>query len=109
MTDDQRPTTNDYSLTEPRAVRWTLTGVALAFLALFLLLPLVTVFASAFSKGVAAYVDAIREPDAVSALWLTLIAAAIAVPCNLVFGVVAGWAIAKFDFRGKSLLTTLID
>jgi sulfate transport system permease protein len=80
-----------------------------AFLALFLILPLVTVFISAFSKGVAAYGAAILEPDALSALRLTLLTAAIAVPCNLIFGVCASWAIAKFDFRGKSLLTTLID
>ena len=96
-------------LTEPAAVRWTLLFVALAFLALFLVLPLVTVFAEAFDLGVAAYFDAVREPDALSALRLTLIAAAFAVPANLIFGVAAGWAIAKFDFRGKNLLTTLID
>ena len=96
-------------LTEPRFVRWAVTAVALGFLTIFLLLPLVTVFAAAFAKGLGAYVDAIREPDAVSALWLTLLTAAIAVPCNLVFGVAAGWTIAKFDFPGKSVLTTLID
>jgi sulfate/thiosulfate transport system permease protein len=96
-------------LTEPRAVRWFLTAVALLFLALFLVLPLVTVFSEAFANGLAAYWDAIREPDAMSALRLTLLAAAIAVPANLVFGVCAGWAIAKFSFRGKNLLTTLID
>jgi sulfate transport system permease protein len=96
-------------LTEPAAVRWTLMFVALAFLALFLVLPLVTVFAEAFDQGVAAYVDAVREPDALAALRLTLIAAAFAVPANLIFGVAAGWAIAKFEFRGKNLLTTLID
>src|SRR5688572_8425294 len=96
-------------LTEPAAVRWTLLFVALAFLGLFLVLPLITVFAEAFDLGVAAYFDAVREPDAMSALRLTLIAAAFAVPANLIFGVAAGWAIAKFDFRGKNLLTTLID
>jgi sulfate transport system permease protein len=96
-------------LTEPRGVRWTIIAVALAFLTIFLLLPLVTVFAAAFAKGVGAYVSAIGEPDALSALWLTLLTAAIAVPCNLVFGVAAGWAIARFDFPGKSVLTTLID
>jgi sulfate transport system permease protein len=90
-------------------VRAALTVVALGFLALFLLLPLVTVFVEAFASGAAAYVAAIREPDAMAALWLTLFAAAIAVPANLVFGVCAGWAIAKFDFPGKNLLTTLID
>jgi sulfate/thiosulfate transport system permease protein len=96
-------------LTEPRLVRWTLTAVVLAFLFLFLVLPLLTVFASAFSKGIAPYAAAIREPDALAALRLTLLTAAIAVPCNLVFGVCAGWAIGMFDFPGKSLLTTLID
>jgi sulfate transport system permease protein len=96
-------------LTEPLAVRWLLTFIALSFLALFLVLPLVTVFAEAFDNGIAAYVEAVREPDALSALRLTLIAAAFAVPANLIFGVAAGWAIAKFDFRGKNLLTTLID
>jgi sulfate/thiosulfate transport system permease protein len=96
-------------LTEPLLIRWTLTLVVLAFLMVFLVLPLVTVFAAAFSKGVDAYLAAIREPDALSALRLTLLTAAIAVPCNLVFGVCAGWAIAKFDVPGKSVLTTLID
>jgi sulfate/thiosulfate transport system permease protein len=96
-------------LTEPPAVRVLLIGVALAFLGLFLLLPLVTVFVEAFAKGSEAYFSAIREPDAMAALRLTLLAAAIAVPANLVFGLCAGWAIAKFDFRGKNLLTTLID
>ncbi len=90
-------------------MRAALTVVALGFLALFLLLPLVTVFVEAFASGAAAYFAAIREPDAMAALWLTLLAAAIAVPANLVFGVCAGWAIAKFDFPGKNLLTTLID
>jgi sulfate/thiosulfate transport system permease protein len=96
-------------LTEPRAVRWALIGVALTFLAIFLVLPLATVFVEAFANGAAAYFAAIGEPDAMAALRLTLIAAAVAVPANLVFGVCAGWAIAKFDFRGKNLLTTLID
>jgi sulfate transport system permease protein len=108
MTNDQRPTTNDH-LTEPRAVRWAITGVVLVFLTLFLAIPLVAVFSSALAKGLGPYFAAVREPDAVAALELTLLAAAIAVPCNLVFGVCAGWAIAKFDFPGKSLLTTLVD
>lgn len=97
------------SLTEPRTVRWTITAVVLAFLTLFLVLPLVAVFSAALAQGVGAYTAAIREPDAMAALGLTLLAAAIAVPFNLVFGVCAGWAIAKFQFPGKSLLTTLID
>jgi sulfate/thiosulfate transport system permease protein len=96
-------------LTEPRLVRWTLIAVALSFLGLFLVLPLATVFVEAFDSGVGAYFAAIREPDALSALLLTLTAAAIAVPANLLFGICAGWAIAKFDFPGKSVLTTLID
>jgi sulfate transport system permease protein len=96
-------------LTEPALVRWALTFTALAFLALFLVLPLVTVFAEAFDGGITAYLEAVREPDAFAALRLTLIAAAFAVPANLVFGVAAGWAIAKFSFPGKSVLTTLID
>lgn len=98
-----------HRLSEPWPVRWALTFVALAFLALFLALPLVAVFVEALSNGPGAYVDAIREPDGLSALRLTLIAAAFAVPANLVFGVAAGWAIAKFEFPGKNLLTTLID
>jgi sulfate transport system permease protein len=96
-------------LTEPRIVRWVLIAIVLAFLGLFLVVPLAAVFTEALAKGWAAYFEAIREPDAVSALMLTLTAAAIAVPLNLVFGVAAGWAIAKFDFRGKNLLITLID
>jgi sulfate/thiosulfate transport system permease protein len=96
-------------LTEPGLVRWTLTAIVLGFLALFLLLPLITVFAAGLSRGVAAYVAAIREPDAVAALRLTLLTAAIAVPSNLVFGLCAGWAIGKFTFPGKSVLLTLID
>ena len=96
-------------LTEPPVVRWALTAVALLFLALFLVLPLVTVFSEAFANGAGAYWEAVREPDAVAALRLTLLAAAVAVPANLVFGVCAGWAIAKFSFPGKNLLTTLID
>jgi len=94
---------------EPAWVKWTLIGVALAFLSLFLFLPLVSVFAEAFKKGWDVYVAAITEPDAWSAVKLTLVAAVIAVPLNLVFGVAAAWAIAKFDFRGKSILLTLID
>ncbi|MES1256740.1 MAG: sulfate ABC transporter permease subunit CysW [Acidobacteriota bacterium] len=101
--------TTRQELTEPPLLRWGLTAVVVAFLTLFLVLPLVTVFIAAFSKGVVPYLTAIREPDALSALRLTLLTAAIAVPCNLVFGLAAGWAIAKFDFRYKSLLTTLID
>jgi sulfate/thiosulfate transport system permease protein len=94
---------------ESRAVRWGLTAVALLFLALTLVLPLVLVFHQALSKGLSAYVDAIREPDALSAARLTLLIASIAVPVNLIFGVAAAWCIAKFSFPGKNLLITLID
>ena len=96
-------------LTEPRMVRWAITVVALAFVALFLVLPLVAVFAEAFAKGLDAYRTAIIEPDAVAALELTLLAAGVAVPLNVLFGVAAGWAIGKFQFRGRHLLLTLID
>ena len=96
-------------VTERGWVRWTLTAIAIAFLALFLVLPLITVFAQAFAKGVDAYFAAFREPDAHAAIRLTLLTAAIAVPFNLVFGVAASWTIAKFEFAGKNLLVTLID
>jgi sulfate transport system permease protein len=96
-------------LTEPAPVRWVLTGTALAFLALFLFVPLASVFAQALEKGFGAYLDAILEPDAFSSIKLTLVAAAISVPLNLAFGVMAAWLIAKFDFKGKSFLVTLID
>jgi sulfate transport system permease protein len=95
--------------TESRPVRYALTAVALLFLFLFLLLPLIGVFWEALHKGWQLYLTALVEPEALSAIKLTLISAAIAVPLNLVFGVAAAWAIARFDFRGKSLLTTLID
>jgi sulfate transport system permease protein len=95
--------------TEPIWVKWTLIGVALAFLTLFLFIPLAIVFFEAFKKGVEVYFAAITEADALSAIKLTLIAAAIAVPMNLVFGIAAAWCIAKFEFRGKNVLLTLID
>jgi len=94
---------------EPAWVRRTLIGLALAFLAFFLFVPLAAVFFEAFKKGWSVYLAAITEPDALSAIWLTLIAAAISVPLNLVFGLAAAWCIAKFDFRGKNVLLTLID
>lgn len=94
---------------EPPWVRWTLTAVALLFLAGFLFVPLLAVFTEALRSGVGAYWDALVEPDALVAIRLTLLVAIIAVPLNLVFGVAAAWAIAKFEFRGKSLLITLID
>jgi sulfate/thiosulfate transport system permease protein len=95
--------------TEPRWIRALLIGATLLFLGIFLLLPLIVVFTEAFKKGLDVYLDSIREPDAAAAIQLTLIAAGIAVPLNLVFGVAAAWAIAKFQFPGKSLLITLID
>ena len=94
---------------EPAWVRRTLIAVALGFLALFLFVPLAAVFYEALKKGVDVYLAAITEPDALSAIRLTLLAAAIAVPLNLVFGIAAAWCIAKFHFRGKNLLLTLID
>ncbi|MEP7057428.1 MAG: sulfate/thiosulfate ABC transporter permease CysW, partial [Caldimonas sp.] len=94
---------------DPAWVRRLLIAVALGFLALFLFVPLVAVFAEAFAKGAGVYLAAISEPDALAALRLTLLAAAIAVPLNLVFGVAAAWCIAKFEFRGKNVLLTLID
>jgi sulfate transport system permease protein len=94
---------------EPAWVHRSLIGVALVFLTLFLFVPLFSVFYEALRKGFGVYLAAITEPDALSAVKLTLIAAAIAVPLNVVFGVAAAWAIAKFEFRGKNLLITLID
>jgi sulfate transport system permease protein len=95
--------------TEPLWVKWLLIGLALGFIFLFLILPLAAVFTEALRKGVDAYFEAFKEPDAWSAIRLTLLIAAIAVPCNLVFGVAAAWAIAKYEFRGKAFLTTLVD
>jgi len=97
------------AVTEARWVRYALITVALLFILLFLVLPLAAVFTEALRKGLGAYFDALKEPDAWSAIRLTLIAAAIAVPLNLVFGVAAAWAIAKYEFRGKAVLTTLVD
>jgi sulfate transport system permease protein len=90
-------------------VKWLIIAVSLTFFATFLLLPLLAVFVEAFKKGWEAYLRAIVEPDALSAMRLTLLAAAIAVPLNVVFGIAAAWAIAKHDFRGKQFLITLID
>jgi sulfate transport system permease protein len=95
--------------TEAPWVRRTLIGVALVFLFLFLLLPLAAVFTEALRKGGGAYFEALKEPDAWAAIRLTLITAAVAVPLNLVFGVAAAWAIAKYEFKGKAFLTTLVD
>jgi sulfate transport system permease protein len=96
-------------LTEPAPVRWLLLTLGLGFLVLFIGLPLVAVFTEALRKGWEAYFAAFDEPAAMAAIQLTLTVAAISVPLNMVFGVVAAWAITKFEFRGKSLLITLID
>ena len=95
--------------TEPWIIRVVIIAIAVTFLTVFVVLPLVVVFAQAFSKGVFAYLAALSEPEAMSAIKLTLMVAAISVGLNLVFGVIAAWAIAKFDFRGKTFLISLID
>ena len=104
------PVTRRRVVTTERAwVRWMLTGIALAFVLLFLVLPLAAVFTEALRKGLGAYLEGLREPDAWAAIRLTLLTAAIAVPLNLMFGVAAAWCIAKYEFRGKAFLTTLVD
>ncbi len=100
---------NRRSTAESPWVRRLLIGVALVFLALFLVIPLVSVFAQAFAKGIGFYFQSLADPMAWSAIKLTLIAAGISVPLNCIFGVAAAWTIAKFDFRGKNILLTLID
>ncbi len=100
---------NQAGTTEPAWVRWLLISIALGFIFLFLILPLAAVFTEALRKGFGAYLEALKEPDAWTSIRLTLVTAAIAVPLNLVFGVAAAWAIAKFEFRGKAFLTTLVD
>lgn len=100
---------NRYGISEPAWVRFLLTALALAFVALFLLLPLGAVFVQALEKGWEAYLAALKDADTLSAIWLTVLTAAICVPVNLFFGIVAAWAVAKFSFPGKSLLVTLID
>ena len=97
------------ALAEPRWLKWLLIFIALTFLALFLLVPLVAVFAEALRSGIRTYFASFMEADALAAIRLTLLVTAIALPVNLVFGVVAAWAIAKFNFIGKSVLITLID
>jgi sulfate/thiosulfate transport system permease protein len=95
--------------TEPKIIRVVIIAIAVIFLVVFVVLPLVVVFAQAFSKGVAAYLAALSDPEALSAIRLTLLIATISVGLNLVFGIVAAWAIAKFEFRGKTFLISLID
>ena len=105
----QAPRPRAGPLAESAATKWLLIGVTVLFLTLFLLLPLTVVFVEALRSGVGAFFSTFADPEALSAIRLTLVVAAIAVPANLVFGVAASWAIAKFRFRGKALLTTLID
>ena len=95
--------------TEPRAVRIAVIAIALTFLGVFVVMPLLVVFAQAFSKGIGAYFAALSDPEALSAIRLTLLVAVVSVSINLVFGLMAAWAIAKFEFFGKTFLTTLID
>lgn len=105
----QKKVARSRATSEPVWVRWTLIATVLLFLTLFLIVPLAAVFTEALRKGFDTYITALSDPDALSSIKLTIIAAAIAVPLNLVFGVAAAWAIAKFEFRGKSILITLID
>ncbi len=96
-------------LTEPRLVRYLLIGIAVLFMFLFLILPLLAVFTEALRKGWVTYSQALNDPDTWAAIKLTLITAGVAIPLNLIFGIAAAWAIAKYDFWGKSFLTTLVD
>jgi sulfate transport system permease protein len=111
VTNHRRPavTRSQRGTEEPRAVKWLLIAMALAFSFVFLLLPLVNVFAQALAKGWTFYWQSLTEPDSRAAIRLTLLVAAISVPLNVLFGLAAAWVIAKFEFRGKSLLITLID
>lgn len=97
------------ALQEPRVIRYTLTFIALAFLAFFIVLPLASIFITAFQKGVDVYLAAITHPDALAAIKLTLTVVAIAVPLNAIFGVMAAWTLTKFNFKGKNLLLTIVD
>jgi sulfate transport system permease protein len=101
--------TESTALAEPGWIMWCLLGITLAFIGLFLVLPLLAVFGQALAKGFGVYLASIGNPDTLAAVRLTLTVAAIAVPLNLVFGIAAAWAIAKFDFAGKSVLVTLVD
>ncbi len=109
LTKHQHKVANRHATAEPIWIRWILISTVLLFLSLFLFLPLAAVFTEALRKGYGTYIAALAEPDALSAIKLTFIAAAIALPLNLVFGIAAAWAISKFEFKGKSLLITLID
>ena len=109
MTTQTHKTHGAGPITEAPWVRWLLISVALGFMLLFLILPLAAVFTEALSKGWTMYWQAVSHPDALAAIRLTLLTALVAVPMNLVFGVAAAWAIAKYEFRGKAFLTTLVD
>jgi sulfate/thiosulfate transport system permease protein len=102
-------TARDDLRTEPKLIRFAIIAIAVAFLTVFVVLPLVVVFEQAFSRGVGAYFAALSDPEALSAIRLTLAVAAISVSLNLVFGLLAAWSITKFEFRGKTFLTSLID
>jgi len=97
------------AISEPAIVRWLWVAIAVVFLGVFLFLPLAVVFTTAFEKGVDVYFRTFRDPDTLAAIQLTLLAAGIAVPLNMVFGIAAAWTLGKFEFVGKSLLITLID
>lgn len=108
-TDQHKLSALDQAVTEQRWIRYSLITIAMLFLSLVLILPVLTVFIEAFRKGVVQYFAAFMEPDALAAIRLTLLVATISVPVNLVFGVAGAWAIAKFEFKGKAFLITLID
>ncbi|MED4699452.1 sulfate ABC transporter permease subunit CysW [Lysinibacillus capsici] len=105
----RKAATQSAALQEPRIIRYTLTFIALAFLAFFIVLPLVSIFITAFQKGADVYFAAITHPDALAAIKLTFIVLAITVPLNAIFGVMAAWALTKFNFKGKNLLLTMVD
>jgi sulfate/thiosulfate transport system permease protein len=105
----RKPTRTSDVRADPAPMRWAIIGIAVAFLVIFIVMPLLNVFGQAFAKGLSAYFAALSNPDALAAIELTLIATAISVALNLVFGVIAAWAITKYDFAGKSLLITVID
>lgn len=109
ISSSSQSTRSNHLRTESGLIKWILISVALLYLGIFLILPLACVFTNAFSKGIQVYLQAITEPNALAAIRLTLLTAVIAVPLNVVFGIAASWAIAKFDFLGKNFLLTLID
>ncbi|UNT56601.1 sulfate ABC transporter permease subunit CysW [Lysinibacillus capsici] len=108
-TEKSKAATQSAALQEPRIIRYMLIFIALAFLAFFIVLPLVSIFITAFQKGADVYFAAITYPDALAAIKLTLIVVAITVPLNAIFGVMAAWALTKFNFKGKNLLLTMVD